>query len=77
MFTPVYMHVSLSIWHRNVHGIHQNLSWISLNTTNFVLVSLLYFSSIQTIVLFLPHPVVGVRLGLVLSLLHPRGEESK
>ena len=24
------LNVSLSIWHRNVHGIYQNLSWISL-----------------------------------------------
>ena len=37
----VYMHVSLSIWDRNVHAIHQNLSWISLNANKLVLVSLL------------------------------------
>jgi hypothetical protein len=54
------MNVSLSIWHRNVHGIYQSLSWISLNANKLVFVSLLFsfdFSAIQTVLLFLPHPV--------------------
>jgi hypothetical protein len=56
------MHVSLSIWHRNGHGIYQHLIWISLNAkyTCFRVIALLVLilqQLIQTVVLFLPHPV--------------------
>ena len=48
------MHVPWSIWHGNVHGIYQNLSWTSLNANKRVFCHCSFSSDvvlIQTVVL--------------------------
>ncbi len=62
------MNQCLSMWHENVHGMHQNLSWISLNANKLVLLLVLILHQFKQSYIFLTHLVYQIystRLRLV------------